>query len=799
MNPKAGIILMGVLLVTGSMAGVMNIPEVPPKDFFVDPETGYPNVIIVVGEKAANLDVISAAMIAAKVCTISYPSEPVEVTFTDTYITVHENVDLLPNTRGLNDLWYSTLPDYVKDIGYPTVDVPDNSPYYNKERNTIPISYHLGGLWSFNDPNNFWTKDDSHFQPWESHEEIQIRFDDSGFIQDITDNNTDTCAIHLLGGDIPVDLPALVFDTWYTVPGLIYRVDNIFVPPVLLLNPEYGQSNYFELSENENERISQFCQKYTVLHMPEPWMVVNKRLPEFKMFDTVHTVVDSGPVLDINPVTGQKGPLHGTPYIVTGEPYYKTQVYLYQNKPRKFADYTVGLQKADIDNNKAWFKIIYEGTIIDTFTMVMDPYWCSFPSPPRKKYKLPYSIRENFPFSEYDAARDLNHNGVLDPGEITNITTYDYNQNGTPDYHKWVLDRAEEQLWAYHTWEYYTDDEGSPWLLFNTTGIAIEGIQVFVGAKGTVGVEVIMYFLDNPQYWYTHLCSDPWTTEPDYQMGLDAYQTGWDHIGGNQYMYQPPGTGLWPPSGLIQWQNEVGDTMFIGNGFLDNNDGHIGYEFNAIGILSDAYFPEQNDLDQDNGKTNDCKTSTWNTTANCTNVYDIEDPIVWHGPGLIMVEMNVCICDSVHTEDSDSTWVISGPILEDEPYFTIEILDPGFTCQDKSGIDYDTLMEVTQTRMLSTSVAIQWDEMALIETDAEFNFAQWKNTCSKNLILIGGPVANNIVKQVVNGGFSDIDWETSPGEWEFIPAPYNSCDILIVAGKNRSATRKAVDILIGCM
>lgn len=794
MNPKAIIILIGVLLTTLSMAGAVKIPEVPPTDFFVNPETGYPNVIIVVGKKAASHDVISAAIIAAKVCSMAYPKEPVEVTFTETNIAVHENVDLFLNTCKVNELLYSTIPDYMKDIGCPTVDVPDDSPYHTKERNTIPITYTMGGLWYFNDPYNFWTKD-SNFQPWETHEEIQIRFDDSGFSQDISNNNNNTCPIHLYGGDIPVDSPALIFDTWYTVPGLIYRVDNIFVPPVLLLNPKYGKSNSSEFSEHE--RIFESCQKYTVLYMPEPWMVVNTRLPEFKMFDTVYTVVDSGPVLDINPVTGEKGPLHGTPYMVTGEPYYKTQVYLYKNEPQRFADYTVELQKADVDNNKGLFKITHKGSIIDTFTMLMDPYW-GF-SPPRKKYKLPYSITEDFPFSRYDAARDLNHNGVLDPVEITNIATYDYNKNSTPDYYKWVLDRAEEQLWAYHTWEYYTDDRGSPWLLFSTTGIAIEGIKVFVGAKGTIGIEIIVYFLDNPQCWYTHLCSNPWTTEPDYQMELDAYQTGWDHIGGNQYMYQPPGTGLWPPSGLIQWQNKVGDNMFIGNGFLDTNDGHIGYEFNAIGILSGAYLLEQNDLDQDREKTNDCKTSTWATTANCTNVYDIEDPIVWHGPGLIMVEINIGVCDSMCFEDSDSPWIISGPVLEDEPYFTIEVLDSGFTCKDGSGIDYDTLMEVSQTRQYSTSVAIHWDEMALIETDTEFNFTQWKTACSKNVILIGGPVSNNIVNQVVKRGFSGIDWQTSPGEWEFIPAPYNSCDILIVAGEDRHATRKAVEKLIDCM
>ncbi|MGD2248917.1 MAG: hypothetical protein PVF58_10975 [Candidatus Methanofastidiosia archaeon] len=33
-----------------------------------------------------------------------------------------------------------------------------------------------------------------------------------------------------------------------------------------------------------------------------------------------------------------------------------------------------------------------------------------------------------------------------------------------------------------------------------------------------------------------------------------------------------------------------------------------------------------------------------------------------------------------------------------------------------------------------------------------------------------------------------MDWEASTGEWEYIKAPLNTCDILIVAGKDRDAT-----------
>lgn len=45
-------------------------------------------------------------------------------------------------------------------------------------------------------------------------------------------------------------------------------------------------------------------------------------------------------------------------------------------------------------------------------------------------------------------------------------------------------------------------------------------------------------------------------------------------------------------------------------------------------------------------------------------------------------------------------------------------------------------------------------------------------------------------------GISAVDWATSPGEWEYIEAPYGECDILIVAGADRDATRVAAQDFI---
>ncbi|KYK38518.1 MAG: hypothetical protein AYK18_17040 [Theionarchaea archaeon DG-70] len=80
--------------------------------------------------------------------------------------------------------------------------------------------------------------------------------------------------------------------------------------------------------------------------------------------------------------------------------------------------------------------------------------------------------------------------------------------------------------------------------------------------------------------------------------------------------------------------------------------------------------------------------------------------------------------------------------------------------------------------------------------DIEFDFANWKVMCDYNLLLVGGPVANTIVKRAIDEGLSAVDWATSPGEWEYIVAPYGACDILIIAGMDRTATLAAVELLI---
>jgi len=83
-----------------------------------------------------------------------------------------------------------------------------------------------------------------------------------------------------------------------------------------------------------------------------------------------------------------------------------------------------------------------------------------------------------------------------------------------------------------------------------------------------------------------------------------------------------------------------------------------------------------------------------------------------------------------------------------------------------------------------------WDPQKLITNDEALLENIAKNN---NLILIGGPVANRLVANLVQNGKSKIDWYTSQGEIEYIPnGLYPGRDVIIVAGADREKTRSAV-------
>jgi hypothetical protein len=87
-------------------------------------------------------------------------------------------------------------------------------------------------------------------------------------------------------------------NNWYTLPGLICRTDNIFVPSMVKINNVYAS---FESETSLN---------FQTVFIPDPDLVMREELPCFTLFNTEYTVVDAGPVLDINAKTGESSMEH---------------------------------------------------------------------------------------------------------------------------------------------------------------------------------------------------------------------------------------------------------------------------------------------------------------------------------------------------------------------------------------------------------------------------------------------------------------------------------------------------------
>ena len=173
------------------------------------------------------------------------------------------------------------------------------------------------------------------------------------------------------------------------------------------------------------------------------------------------------------------------------------------------------------------------------------------------------------------------------------------------------------------------------------------------------------------------------------------------------------------------------------------------------------------------------------------------------------------LCDTITIPDCETSYTVNGP----ENYFTIEFADVKFdkatygpagilieTQYDDAGVtapaatDSDgvklTIKQTAAGQTIKYTANVKIDPVELIKLDIEINTA----TNTKNLVLVGGPVYNSIVKDLVDMGASTVDWATSAGEWEWIADPMaKGYDVLIVAGANREETRMAAEDLIAML
>ncbi len=133
--------------------------------------------------------------------------------------------------------------------------------------------------------------------------------------------------------------------------------------------------------------------------------------------------------------------------------------------------------------------------------------------------------------------------------------------------------------------------------------------------------------------------------------------------------------------------------------------------------------------------------------------------------------------------------------LDGNNYFTLQVVDAIHT---DYRIDGDiTFSKIEQLAPIVTTVYVDIDPTKLVKLDIGVE-AEPDLKSEYNLVLIGGPVANSIVQELVDLGITTFEeWDTSEGEYKLYEDVYSlGKDVLVVAGADRTGTSKAALDLI---
>lgn len=149
--------------------------------------------------------------------------------------------------------------------------------------------------------------------------------------------------------------------------------------------------------------------------------------------------------------------------------------------------------------------------------------------------------------------------------------------------------------------------------------------------------------------------------------------------------------------------------------------------------------------------------------------------------------IDVSLCDKISLSCCDPQ-VVYGP----KNYFKIDILDSNFRQKDGDGVE----VEISQKKSklyLFYDATIKVEPSSLIKKDTDVT---GEDRAKKNLILIGNENNNLIIKELLDKDISKVVWSRSFGQWEYLKDVFYENSILIVGGRDASATNQALEDLM---
>ncbi|WP_324735632.1 S-layer protein [Thermococcus sp. SY098] len=160
----------------------------------------------------------------------------------------------------------------------------------------------------------------------------------------------------------------------------------------------------------------------------------------------------------------------------------------------------------------------------------------------------------------------------------------------------------------------------------------------------------------------------------------------------------------------------------------------------------------------------------------------------------ILGKYTMCYKVESHTLEADDTTYYAAKayivVKPSEPIVKTEELKVGDELVDYDGTPTGWVVDQIKGGTY-TEVTVMHPTEPITYLDTEID----PENIDSNLILVGGPVANAVTKYLVDNGYSKVDWYNSAGDIEYIE-DYNGFGILIVAGKDRYATREAAKQLM---
>jgi hypothetical protein len=801
-----GAVLAGAAMIGATVAGAAAAAQVPAKSWWIDPATGAPNVVIAVGAQANASDVVSASLIAAAVGNMATVEESASVpksatatfdkmfAYNYSHTTQTEAYDVYCTARQAT--WYTDYDLYSFQFWETSYDNWPSADYDIDVALAFPaevrnpgasgpvVAKGLSTLWFSNSVKEWDSKDRVYYFAYTSATGAARKY----YLVNVKTANavdpTYTIAKTLppyAGGsyddaDGSFDFDGYAFFTtraWVDVAGnanafnTTVDCDYLFGGTGTAMEAheeiQVIPSNKYAADPGYNDIVDFIGDKGSISGIV--YRTAEIRYPLLENGQNICGVTNCDGMVDFE--TARKGYLNeikflgkmykpmfagatyrtGSPdswylgaYFMYGKPYAEKEKIMKVGDVYSFHGWTVTLNDVNIYENKAYITVSGPAlTTPFTFIMVMD------------------SLGDCGPCCPECAA----YGGG---GSFTS------NPTRRNEYDPYVVKTTVSKEKSGYTYDF-----------FRYVNFVLDGIKTFVGADGTYLAEFNLYAIEDYGYLEDKGCCDPFVTTPnDYGLAITG---GWRKVAYNAAPYDISTVGTLknatPATGHYDaWEQYAGG---------------LGNEFNSSFILwrpapkCDAMCPDANfdtlELQLcDNIIVPNCETSY--TINGPENYFTVQIDDVNYGKNLLSTYGYIA-------EEGIFTGAVA-PV----PFFTAYAAYPYDTADsDNDGLKI-VIKQTTTGDTIKYTANVKIDPVELIKLDIEINTA----TNTKNLVLVGGPVYNSIVKDLVDMGASTVDWATSAGEWEWIADPMaKGYDVLIVAGANREETRMAAEDLVAML